>query len=140
MNAARMLRIASTLIFIVGIGHLVGHMMGMDTSALPAAEKKVTDAMQGHQFDAGGTARTYWDFFVGFSISYSVFAFALGLLGFQCARLGAASPTSLRGALVIVTASAALLSILCFKYLVMPPAIMLALAALCALVGLVKAR
>lgn len=140
MNPARMLRIASTLIVLVGLGHLVGHMIGMDTSALKGEEKRVTDAMQSYVFDADGMKRTYWDFFVGFSASYSVFAFALGLLGFQSARLGASNPASLRGALVIVTASAGMLSILCFKYLVLPPAIMLALAALCALVGLVKAR
>jgi hypothetical protein len=140
MNSARMLRIASTLIIIVGLGHLVGHMMGMDTSALPDAQKRVTEAMQGYEFDAGGWKRTYWGFFVGFSASYSVFAFALGLLGFQAARLGAANPASLRGALVVVTAASAILAVLCFRYLVLPPTVMLGLAALCGLVGIAKAR
>ena len=140
MNPARMLRIASTLIFLVGLGHLVGHMMGMDTSALKGEEKRVTDAMQSYVFEADGFQRTYWGFFVGFSASYSVFAFALGLLGFQSARLGAANPASLRGTLVVFTASSAVLSIFCFQYLVLPPAIMLALAALASLAGLVKAR
>lgn len=140
MTAARMLKAASVLMILVGCGHLVGHMMGMDTSALPAPEKAVTDAMQGHQFDAGGWKRTYWDFFVGFSLSYSVFCFALGLLGWQAARLGAANPASLRGSLVVVTAAAGVLAILCAKYLVLPPTVMLAAAALCGVVGIVRAR
>lgn len=135
-----MLRIASTLIILVGLGHLVGHMMGMDTAALPEAEKRVTDAMQGLEFEAGGWKRTYWSFFVGFSASYSVLAIALGLLGFQAARLGAGSSASLRGTLVVVTASSSTLAILCFNYLVLPPAVMLGLAALCGLVGITKGR
>jgi len=140
MTPGRMLRIASVLIVLVGVGHLVGHTMGMDTSKLPAEEQRVTAAMQGHQFDAGGWKRSYWDFFVGFSASYSIFAFALGLLGLQAAKLGAANPSSVLGSLVVVTSGAALLSILCFRYLVLPPAILLAFAALCGLVGIVRAR
>lgn len=139
MTAARMLRIASALIFLVGCGHLVGHVMGMDTSALPAPEKAVTDAMQGHRFDAGGWTRSYWDFFAGFSLSYSVFCFAFGLLGWQAARLGAANPASLRGSLAVMTAAAGVLAILCVKYLVLPPTVMLAAAAVCGIVGIVKA-
>jgi hypothetical protein len=135
-----MLRIASTLILLVGLAHLVGHSMGMDTSKLPAGEKSVTDAMQGFRFDAGGWTRTYWDFFVGFSLSYSVFAVAFGLLGWQAARLGATSPSSLRGSLVVVTAAALVLAILCVKYLVLPPAVMLGVAALAGVVGIAKAH
>jgi hypothetical protein len=96
--------------------------------------------MQSYVFEADGFERTYWGFFVGFSASYSVFAFALGLLGFQAARLGAANPASLRGALVVVTAASAILAVLCFRYLVLPPTVMLGLAALCGLVGIAKAR
>ena len=82
-------RIASVLIVVLDLGHTSGYpwsdpAWGVDLHA-----------MQSSHFNVLGFSRTYWNFYVGFGLSITVFLLLPALIAWQ---LGNASPADRRGA------------------------------------------
>jgi hypothetical protein len=82
MNTSRWLRAASIIALLFAIGHTLGRPW---TPATALDAGAVVDAMKAIRFEAMGANRTYWDFYVGFGVSVSVYlaaqAATLWLLG-----------------------------------------------------------
>jgi hypothetical protein len=69
--------------------------------------------MQSIHFDIMGTSRTYWDFFVGFGLFFSIFLVFAAVLAWQLAGLPGQTLARMRGtawALVICFAAVTILS------------------------------
>ena len=57
-----------------------------EQSPADAAEAQVLNLMKSYTSNIMGTARTYWQFLYGFSMSFSIFCFAAGVLSPMVSR------------------------------------------------------
>ena len=90
MKASFLYRIASILLLLFAIGHTVGFRQidpkwGLDS---------MIQSMQSIHFNANGSNRTYWDFFVGFGLFVTVLMVLASIILWQLAGL---SPETLAG-------------------------------------------
>jgi len=103
-------RIASVLVLLFAALHTFGFRQvdpkwGVDS---------LISLMQSIHFDIMGTSRTYWDFFVGFGLFFSVFLVFTAVLAWQLAGLPDQTLALMRGtawALVICFAAVTILSL-----------------------------
>jgi hypothetical protein len=103
-------RIASVLLLLFAALHTFGFRQvdpkwGVDS---------LINLMQSIHFDIMGTSRTYWDFFVGFGLFFSVFLVFAAVLAWQLAGLPHQTLARMRGtawALVICFATVTILSL-----------------------------
>ena len=70
MRARTLLRIAAVFTAIQAVGHTFGGVLG---PIQPGNQMTAAMAMKVNQFDAMGSVRTFWDFFIGFGLCISVF-------------------------------------------------------------------
>jgi hypothetical protein len=68
-KAVLLLRIASVLALIHGVLHTIGGVFG---SVAQGPMQTAATAMQVNQFDAMGSRRTYWEFFIGYGLVLTV--------------------------------------------------------------------
>ena len=90
MKASLLYRIASILLLLFAIGHTMGFRQidprwGLDS---------MIQSMQSIHFNANGSDRTYWDFFVGFGLFVTVLMVLASVILWQLAGL---SPETLVG-------------------------------------------
>lgn len=110
MKPAIFYRIASVLLLLFAALHTFGFRQvdpkwGVDS---------LINLMQSIHFDIMGTSRTYWDFFVGFGLFFSVFLVFAAVLAWQLAGLPHQTLARMRGtawALVICFATVTILSL-----------------------------
>jgi len=103
-------RIASVLLLLFAALHTFGFRQvdpkwGVDS---------LINLMQSIHFDIMGTSRTYWDFFVGFGLFFSIFLVFAAVLAWQLASLPGQTLARMRGtawALVICFAAVTILSL-----------------------------
>jgi hypothetical protein len=83
MRASLLYRIASILLFLFAIGHTAGFRQidpkwGLDP---------MIQSMRSIHFNASGSDRTYWDFFVGFGLFVTVLMLLASVMLWQLASL-----------------------------------------------------
>src|SRR5215467_11990955 len=93
MKPAIFYRIASVLLLLFAALHTFGFRevdprWGVDS---------LTSSMQSIHFDIMGTNRTYWDFFVGFGLFFTIFLVFTAALAWQLAGLSHESLPIMRG-------------------------------------------
>ena len=93
MQASTFYRIAAVLLLLFAIGHTVGFLQsdpkwGVDT---------LLASMRSIHFDVQGFSRTYWDFFVGFGLFFTVFLLLAAVIAWQLGGLPRESLTHVRG-------------------------------------------
>jgi hypothetical protein len=69
MNSTILLKTASVLMLVHFIGHTLGMMSGPSHGP---EEVAVIESMKAHHFDAMGSSRSYWDYFLGFGFDASI--------------------------------------------------------------------
>jgi hypothetical protein len=105
-------RIAAVLIVLLDLGHTLGHpwsdpAWGVDLHAL-----------QSTHFNVLGSTRTYWDFYVGFGLSISLFLLPPALMAWQ---LGSPDARRVRGtAWFLVVVFAAITALDCVFFFAIP--------------------
>lgn len=119
MKPSAFYRIASVLLLLFAIGHTLGFRKtdpkwGIDT---------LVGSMRSIHFDAQGSDRTYWDFYVGFGLFVSVFFIFAAALTWQ---LGSVPPETLalmRGTAWALALSFVAVAILSWRYFFIVPVV-----------------
>ncbi len=87
--------------------------------------------MQSIHFDAQGSDRTYWDFYVGFGLFVSVFLVFAAVLAWQMGGLGAETSSVLRGNAWALAVCFGTVVILSWRYFFMIPLVFSVVITLC---------
>ena len=127
MKPAIFYRIASVLLLLFAALHTFGFRQvdpkwGADSLII---------LMQSLHFDIMGTSRTYWDFFVGFGLFFSVFLIFTAVLAWQLAGLPGRTLALMRGTAWALAACFAAITILCLRYAFVLPLAFSILILLC---------
>jgi len=120
-------RIASVLLLLFAALHTFGFRQidpkwGVDS---------LIGLMQSVHFDIMGTRRTYWDFFVGFGLFFSVFLVFTAVFAWQLAGLPDRTLTLMRGTAWSLVVCFAAVTILSFVYAFIVPIVLSILILLC---------
>jgi hypothetical protein len=83
MKISVLYRIASILLFLFAVGHTVGFRQVNPSWGLDS----MIQSMRSIHFDANGSDRTYWDFFVGFGLFVTVLMLLASVILWQLAGL-----------------------------------------------------
>ncbi len=92
MHSTLFLRIASVISFLFAAGHTLGGRKSWS----PPGETEVLRAMRAFRFDVEGVSRTYWDFYLGFGYSITVYLLLQAVLLWQLATIAKADPLRVR--------------------------------------------
>jgi hypothetical protein len=87
--------------------------------------------MQSIHFDIMGTNRTYWDFFVGFGLFFTIFLVFTAVLAWQLAGLSHEALAIMRGTAWALVICFAAVTILAFRYAFVVPIVFSILILLC---------
>jgi hypothetical protein len=88
MSATAFLRIASILSALFAVGHTLGGLQSWS----PAGDTEVLRAMRSFRFDAEGVSRSYYDFYLGFGFTISVYMLLQVVLLWQLAAIAKTEP------------------------------------------------
>jgi hypothetical protein len=118
-------RIGAVLILLFDLGHSAGFpwsdpRWGVDTGAMRSAH-----------FQVLGFSRTYWDFYVGFGLTISVFFLLAAILAWQLGSLGAQTLPLLRGTAWALALCFAALTVLNWLYFFMIPIVFSTVITIC---------
>jgi hypothetical protein len=117
------------VLVLLGLVHLLGHYHLATGAGDNELERQAIAAMKGDPQDLGlGMVRSHFDFFVGFSLTFSVVSLGLGLLGFVVRRHFAAAPGLLRQAAVVYAGTMGVMTGVTIRYFFPPPLAFVALA------------
>jgi hypothetical protein len=108
MKSRILYRIAAVLILLFDLGHTAGY---------PWSDPKWgvdTHAMRSSHFPILGFTRTYWDFYVGFGLTISVFLLLAAILAWQLGSLPANTLRLTAWSLVLAFAAMTVLNCLYF--------------------------
>jgi hypothetical protein len=133
-----LLRIASIVTLVLAAGHTFGGMQSWS----PPGETAVLQAMRSFRFDAGGVSRTYWDFYISFGLSISVFLLAQAVVLWQLATLAKRDLAQVRPILVVILIAVIARAVLSwkFKFFLPVPLVLATAIAACLGLALVSAR
>ena len=135
MRTLLLLRIAS----VVSVLFAAGHTLGALQSWSPPGETEVLQAMRSFHFDASGTSRSYWDFYVGFGFIISIYFLLQGVLLWQIAAIARVEPARTRPLITSFFMGVVLTAVVCWKFIFMVPVIFAVTIAACLGVAFVAA-
>jgi hypothetical protein len=137
VNTTLLLRIASVIALLFAVGHTSGHPWTPSGDLAPAA---VVRAMKGVGFDAMGSSRTYWDFYVGFGLSINVYMFAQAAVLWLLATLAKTQPPSVRPFVVVLLVACAANGYVAWRHLFLLPVVLSVAMAVCLALALVASK
>ena len=137
MNTTLLLRIASVIALLFAVGHTSGHPWTPSEELAPAA---VVRAMKGVGFDAMGSNRTYWDFYVGFGLSISVYMFAQAAFLWLLAALARTQAAAVRPFVVVLLVSCAVNGYVAWMHIFLLPVVLSAVMVVCLALALVASK
>ena len=120
MKAAVLLRVASVLVLINGVLHTIGGVFG---HAAPGIQAETESAMKANQFVAMGVTRTYWDYFIGYGLSLTVFLLLQAVVFWQLASLVKTDGMRLRPVVMSFCLACVAGAVLCWRYFFAAPAV-----------------
>ncbi len=127
MNASTLYRLSSILLLLFAIGHTVGF-----SSVDPKwGVDNLVASMKAIRFNANGSDRTYWDFFVGFGLFVSVLMVFAAVVAWQ---LGGLPPAILAQVRIIAwgfVACFVIVAWLSWRYFFAVPVVFSALVLVC---------
>jgi hypothetical protein len=120
-------RIASILLLLFAVLHTFGFRQidpqwGVDS---------LISSMQSIHFDILGTSRTYWDFFVGFGLFFSLFLVFTAVLAWQLGGLPGQTLAVMRGTAWALVVCFAAVTIVSLRYAFIVPIVLSILILLC---------
>jgi len=125
MRASVFYRIAAVLLLLLDAGHTSGFPWSDPAWAVDLGPMRST------HFYILGFDRTYWDFYVGFGLSVSVFLLLAVVLAWQLGGLPAESLAHLRGTAWTFAVCFAAITVLDWKYFFIIPIVFSSLITLC---------
>lgn len=131
MKASTFLRIASAIAFLFAVGHTSGAPWTPETGASGSA---LLASMKSLHFPVMGTDRSYWDFYIGFGFSISVYMFSLAIVLWQVANLARSEAKRVRPLMLTFFVSYVVLGVITWRYFFVIPDVLS--AAICICLGL----
>ena len=120
MKASVLLRIASVLVLINAVGHTLGAVFG---HAAPGIQAETESVIKANQFVAMGVTRTYWDYFIGYGWSLTVYLLLEAVVFWQLASLVKTDGVRLRPVVMSLCVACAASAVLCWRYFFAAPAV-----------------
>ena len=119
MRASLLYRITSILLLLFAVGHTLGFRQidpkwGVDS---------LVQSMQSIRFNAQGSDRTYWDFFVGFGLFVTVLMVFASIVAWQFGALPAKTLATMRWSAWGFAACFAVVAYLSWRYFFIVPVI-----------------
>ena len=136
MKTHHLLRSASVLSLLLAAGHTLG---GKDSWSPPEANA-VLSAMRTSSFPIVGVTRTFYQFFMGFGWTLSVFLLLQAVVLWQLASIAKTNPGSTRPMIASFFIATVAVGIIAWQMLVPPPVAFNALIALVLGAAFVTAR
>lgn len=137
MRSTTFLRIASIITLLNFAGHSLGYPWTPDVG--PAAVP-VLEAMKSYSFDAIGSTRTYWEFYIGFGIIISVYLLMQTVVLWQISAIAKTEAVRLRPIMVLFFLVCVVNTFLSWKYFFIIPTAMSAANAICLALALATAN
>lgn len=116
-NAVLPLRLAAGLSLLFAAGHTLGGLKSWS----PVGANEVLTSMQTVRFDVSGVSRTFFDFYLGFGSTLSVFLLAEAVLLWQVATLARVNPRLARPFVWTFFLSSLPMGVLTWKFLFPTP-------------------
>lgn len=79
--ATTFFRLGCVLLVLTGLAHLLGHQQLMRFDPADENGKRMMELLKTYTDPEGGPGRTFWEFFAGFSLHFSVSVIGLGVVG-----------------------------------------------------------
>jgi hypothetical protein len=136
MKAFHFLRISAIIMLLYFAGHTAG--IPWTPYSNPEATA-ILDSMKSHSFEAEGFKGTYWDLYLGFGLTISVFMLVQAVVLWQVAALAKTDAIRVRPIIVSFLIAFIINTGLAWKYFFVVPVVMSAVIALCLAVSLVLA-
>jgi hypothetical protein len=127
LKASILYRTASILLLLFAAGHTLGFRGGDPAWGVDSLIR----SMQSIRFDAMGSSRTYWDFYVGFGLFASVFLVFAAVLAWQLAGLPPETLALMRGTAWTFVICFGAVTVLSFRYFFIIPMVSSVLVLLC---------
>ena len=127
MRASTFYRIAAGLLMLFAVGHTFGFQQSDPNWGVDA----LVASMHSIHFDALGSNRTYWDFFLGAGLSVSVFLLFAAVLAWQLGRLPGENLAQMRVTVWAFAICFAAITVLSWRYLFIVPIVFSSLITLC---------
>lgn len=110
------------VLILLGLVHLLGHYHLTTTAGDDEKDRQLLAAMKSDARDVGlGMRRTTFDFFAGFSLTFSVMSLGMGLAGWVVRRHAGAVPGLLREAAIVYAGTLGALAGVTLRYFFPPP-------------------
>ena len=137
MKPVLFLRIASVLTFIHAVLHTIGGVFGR---VEPGPAAVAVQAMKANQFLFIGHMRSFWDFYRGFGLGFTVFLTAEAVLFWQLGSLAKTDPQRLRPIMATFLVAYTALAVNSYTYFFLGPVITEILIAACLASAIVTAK
>lgn len=127
MRASTFYRIAAVFLVLFAVGHTFGFQQSdpkWEVDTLVASMRSI-------HFDALGSNRTYWDFFLGAGLSVGVFLLFAALLAWQLSRLPGEYLVRMRATAWAFAVCFAAITVLSWRYLFIVPIVFSSLITVC---------
>jgi hypothetical protein len=110
------------VLILLGLVHLLGHYHLVTALGDNEKDRQLLAAMKSDPRDMGlGMMRTTFDFFAGFSLTFSVLSLGLGLVGVVVRRHASAAPGLLRQTAVVYAGTLGVMTGVTLFYFFPPP-------------------
>jgi hypothetical protein len=110
------------VLILLGLVHLVGHHHLTTSPGDTEHEQKVLSMMREDPQDLGlGMKRTIFDFFAGFSLTFSVMTLGMGLAGWVVRSHVGAAPGLLRSTAIVYAGTLGVMAGVTLRYFFPPP-------------------
>jgi hypothetical protein len=127
VRASTLYRIAAVLLVLFAVGHTFGFQQSDPKWRVDA----LVVSMRSIHFDALGSNRTYWDFFLGAGLSVSVFLLFAAVLAWQLGRLAGENLAQMRVTVWAFAICFAAITVLSWRYLFIVPIVFSSLITVC---------
>jgi hypothetical protein len=128
MTPRRLLRIAA----ILSLLYFLGHSAGMPWTPSPGGQSEtIVNLMRSFHFDVSGSSRTYWDFYLGFGLTISVFQLLESGVLWLLAGLAADAPARARPFVLAFLVANVLQLVLVLRFFFLPPIVLSVALTLC---------
>ena len=137
MKPAILLRIAAVLTLIHSILHTVGGVFG---KPLPGPAEQAVTAMKANHFVLLGSARTYWDFYIGFGLGITIFLTVEAIVFWLLGSLARNESARLRPILAVFALGYLAFALNSLRFFFLFPVIFELLIVLCLLLAFLTAK
>ena len=127
MKASLLYRVASGLLLLFTLGHMLGFQQSDPAWGIGA----LLESMQSSRFVVQGFTRTYWDFFLGTGFTVGVLYLFASILAWQLSGLPDAARASMRATAWSFAACFVAITVLSARYLFWIPIVMSGVTAVC---------